>query len=74
MNIEEKVTMLDKDLDKVSKLLDKYTDIALEHTKLLNKAFDRLIAIEKDMQDREADVKVLYSKVKDMEKDNEQRI
>ncbi len=64
-------------LEKLSKFVEDYSNISLEHTKQLNKHIDiiamlkdRIIALEKNMQDREADIKILYSKVKDMEKDN----
>ena len=62
-------------LEKLSKFVEDYSDISLEHTKQLNKQMDiiimlkeKIIALEKQVQDFEADIKVVYSKVKDMEK------
>ena len=64
-------------LEKLSKFVEDYSNISLEHTKQLNKQMDiiimlkdRIIALEKQAQDFEADVKVVYSKIKDMEKLN----
>ncbi len=65
-------------LEKLSKFVEEYSNISLEHTKQLNKHIDiiamlkdRIILLEKQMQDFEADIKIMYSKIKDMEKANE---
>ena len=62
-------------LEKLSKFVEDYSNISLEHTKQLNKHIDiiimlkeRIIALEKKAQDFEADIKIMYSKIKDMEK------
>ena len=62
-------------LEKLGKFVEDYSNISLEHTKQLNKQMDIIImlkekitALEKQAQDFEADIKIMYSKVKNMEK------
>ena len=63
-------------LEKLSKFVVVYSNISLEHTKQLNKHIDimtmlkdRIIALEKQAQDFEVDIRVVYSKVKDLERE-----
>lgn len=70
MTIEERQTAIERDFERLSKLLLDYSNISLEHTKTINKLVDRVVELEKDNQDREVDIKVAYSKIKDLEKNN----
>lgn len=75
MTNEERITILETNIGKITKLIEEFTTISLEHTKHLNNLLDigilhkgRITCLEKRLQDFEADIKVIYSKVKDMEK------
>lgn len=62
-------------LEKISKMIQSYSDISLTHTKLINQLLDiakdhkeRIIYLEQQAREREADCKLNYAKIKIQEK------